>query len=192
MRRGRGVFVAAVYAVLGGIGLLAAISMENEGPRGPFDPSAAGYPSEPEVVLHGVEIREIRKSGAPSRIFSDRATYRPLSGRGSGSSVTLEISGSAGDVTVRAPTASWDMPTGQVVLPEGASAEDNAGWTASVVSARISLAERVLTAPGKVWLNGPGLAVVGDNLVWNMREGRVALQLPKTRLEPSRAMRRRG
>lgn len=192
MQDGRGVFLAAVCAVLAGIGVLAAISMENNGPRGPFDPSAAGFPSEPEVFLYGVELREIRNGGAPSRITSDNAIYRPLSGKGSGSSVTLEIPGSAGELTVRAPKASWDMSAGQVFLPDGASAQDGTGWSASVVSARFSFRERVLTAPGKAWLSGPGLSVVGDDLVWNVRDGSWALNQPKTRLDPSRAPRKRG
>lgn len=191
MGRRRGVFLAAACAALGGIGVLVAISMEDAGPRGPFGP-AAGSPSEPEVLLQGVELREIRKGEPPYRITTDQATYKLLSGRVSGSSVTLELPGSAGEVTVRAPKASWDMPAGQVYLPEGASAEDDAGWSATVVSARLSLPDRMLTAPGKARLNGPGLSVVGDNLVWNVREGKVELKLPVTRLEPSRAFQRRG
>lgn len=193
MERGRGAFIAAVCAALGGIGVLAAISMEGGGQLGGLGSPGAGPPSEPEVLLHGVEMREIRKGDAPYRISSDQATYRLLSGKVAASSVTLEISGSAGEeVIVRAPKASWDMPAGQVLLPEGASAENGAGWSASVASASLSLAERVLTAPGTARLQGPGLSVVGDNLIWNVREGSVALRQPKTVLEPTRAFRRRG
>jgi len=192
MARGRGVFFAALFAALGGIGLLAAISMKGPGPQGPFGISAAGSRSEPEVILQGVEMREIRKEGAPYKVSSEQATYSLLSSRFSGTGMTLELSGNAGEMVVRAPIASWDMQTGQVFLPEGGSAENRTGWTAAVASANLSLPERMLTSTGKAMLSGPGLSMVGDNLVWSWREGTVALKLPKTRLEPSRAFRRRG
>lgn len=184
----RGIFFAALFAALGGIGLLAAISMKGSGPQGS---SSAGIPSEPEVILQGVEMREIRKEGAPYRAFSDQATYRFLSNRFSGTGVTLELSGKSGEMVVRAPKASWDMKTGQIFLSEGGSAENRAGWSANVTSANLSLPERVLTAAGKARFSGPGLSVVGDNLVWSWREGTVALEMPKTLLEPSSTFRRR-
>jgi hypothetical protein len=192
MARGRGIFIAALFAALGGIGLLTAISMKGSGPQGPLGISAAGSRSEPEVILQGVEMREIRKEGAPYKVFSEQATYSILSSRFSGSGVTLELSGNTGEMVVRAPIASWDMRTGRVFLPEGGTAENRTGWSAAVASANLSLPERMLTSAGKARLSGPGLSVVGDNLVWNWREGTVALELPKTRLSPSRAFQRRG
>lgn len=192
MARGRGVFFVALVAALGGIGFLAAISMKGPGPQGPVGISAAGSRSEPEVILQGVEMREIRKEGAPYKVFSEQATYSLLSSRFSGTGVIFEHSGNAGEMVVRAPIASWDMQTGQIFLPEGGSAENRTGWSAAVVSANLSLPERMLTSAGKAMLTGPGLSVVGDNLVWSWKEGTVALELPKTHLSPSRVFRRRG
>lgn len=192
MARGRWAFFAALLAALGGIGVLAAISLKGAGPKGPFGISAAGSRSEPEVILQGVEMREIRKEGAPYKASSEQATYSLLSRRFSGTDVTLELSGNGEELVVRAPTASWDMQTGRIFLPEGGSAESGAGWSAAVAVAYLSLPERMLTSAGKARLTGPGLSVVGDNLVWNWREGTLALELPKTRLEPSRVLRKRG
>lgn len=184
--------MAALLVALGAAGLLAAVFTKGAGPQAPFGSSSAASRAEPEVLLHDVEMQEIRKGGTPYRISSERAVYRLQSGRFSGSAVTLEVPGRTGETVVRAPNASWDMPAGQVFLPEGGSAQDGAGWSAAVLSARISLRDRVLTASGKAQLSGPGLSVTGDNLVWNIREGTVALQQPKTRVEPSRVSRKRG
>lgn len=192
MARGRKAVYAALFAALGGIGLLAAISLKVSGPEGPFGFSAAGSRSEPEVILQGVEMREIRKEGAPYKASSEQATYSLLSRRFSGTGVTLELSGNGEVIVVRAPTASWDMQAGRIFLPEGGSAESRTGWSAAVAVAYLSLPERMLTSAGKARLTGPGLSVVGDNLVWNWREGTLALELPKTRLEPSRVLRKRG
>jgi hypothetical protein len=192
MARGRRAFIAVLLAALGGIGLLAAISLKGAGSKGPFGISAAGSRPEPEVILQGVEMREIRKEGAPYKASSEYATYSILSSRFSGTGVTLELSGNGEEMVVRAPTASWDMRTGRIFLPEGGSAENRTGWSAAVASAYLSLPERMLSSAGKARLSGPGLSVVGDNLVWSWREGTVALELPKTLLSPSRAFRKKG
>jgi hypothetical protein len=189
MARGRKAVYAALFAALGGIGLLAAISPKVSGPDGPFGFSAAGSLSEPEVILQGVEMREIRNEGAPNKATSAQATYSLLSNRFSGTDVTLELPDKGGEMVVRAPIASWDMKTGRIFLPDGGTAESSAGWSAAVDSAKLSLPERMLTSEGKATLSGPGLTVVGDNLVWNWREGTVALDQAKTRILPSRAIR---
>ena len=190
MARGRSVFHAAVVAVLLGAAILVAISLDTPGKPGS---SSAGSGFEPEVLLRDVEMREIRKGGSPYRVFSDNATYLLHSGKFSGTGVTLALSGKAGETVVRAPQASWDMRAGRIFLPEGGVAENREGWVATVGSANLSLPERTLFASGKAKISGPGLSVVGDNLVWNMREGTVALASPKTRLDqPSRAIRRKG
>ena len=182
----------ALFAVLGGIGLLAVISSKGPGPQGPWEPSDAGAPSEPEVILRNVEMREIRNEGTQYRLFSDQATYLLLAGRFSATGVILELPGGVGEVVVRAPKASWDLQNGQIFLPEGGSAENDTGWAAAIAAANLSLPERILTATGKARLSGPGLSVVGDNLVWHWREGKVSLEMPKTRFESARAFRRRG
>ncbi|NJD62873.1 MAG: hypothetical protein FIA93_09160 [Deltaproteobacteria bacterium] len=188
----RTVSFAALIAALGGIALLAAISALSPGIRGTRDPSAGAPPAEPEVVFQGMEMREIRGEGAQYRMVADRAAYRFLTGGISAAGVTLEIPGAAGNVTVRAPMATWDTRTGQVLLPEGGAAENGTGWSAAVASARLSLPDRQMTAAGAARLSGPGLSVAGSDLVWKWREGKVALQQPKTRLEPARTLRRRG
>src|SRR5512134_988457 len=192
MARGGWAFFAALLTALGGSGVLAAISLKGAGPKGPIGISAAGSRSEPEVILQGVEMREIRKEGAPYKASSEQATYSLLSRRFSGTDVTLELSGNGEELVVRAPTASWDMQTGRIFLPEGGSAESRTGWSAAVAVAYLSLPERMLTSAGKARLTGPGLSVVGDNLVWSWKEGTLALELPKTRLEPSRVLRKGG
>lgn len=188
----RTVSFAALIAALGGIALLAAITAMAPGNRGARGSSAAAHPSEPEVVFQGMEMREIRGEGTQYRLLSDRATYRFLTGGISAVGVTLELPDAAGTVTVRAPKASWDTKTGQVLLPEGGSAENGAGWSAAVAVARLSLPDRQMTAAGAARLSGPGLSVAGSDLVWKWREGKLALQQPKTRLEPARTLRRRG
>jgi hypothetical protein len=189
----RTVSLAALAAALGGIGLLAAISALAPGSRWTRGPSVvAAPPAEPEVVFQGMEMREIRGEGSPYRFIADRANYRFLTGKVSASGVTLELPGAVENVTVRAPTALWDTKTGQVVLPEGGSAENGAGWSAEVASARLSLPDRQMTAEGAARLTGPGLSVAGSELVWKWREGKMALRQPKTRLEPARTVRRKG
>ncbi len=192
MTLGRGVFIAALIAALGGIGLLAAISTNDPGPDGSSGISTADSRSEPKVILQDVEMQEIRKEGAPYKLSSEQATYSLLSSRFTGTGVTLVLSGNAGEMVVRAPIASWDMKSGRIFLPEGGSAENRTGWSAAVAAANLSLPERMLTSAGKAIVSGPGLSVVGDNLVWNWREGTVSLAAPKTRLEPARAYRKEG
>jgi hypothetical protein len=188
----RAMSFAALFAALGGIALLVAISAMAPGRRGGRDLSAAEPAAEPEVVFQGMEMREIRGEGTQYRLFSDRATYRFLTGKVSAVGVILEIPGAAGTVTVLAPKASWDTRTGQVLLPEGGSAENGAGWSAAVAQARLSLPDRQMTASGEARFSGPGLSVAGSGLEWNWREGKAALRQPKTRLEPARTLRRRG
>jgi hypothetical protein len=192
MKRRRVISFGALFAVLGGIGLLAAISSKGPGPQGTWGPSNAGAPAEPEVILRNVEMREIRDEGTQYRLFSDQATYLLLAGKFSATGVILELPSGVGEVVVRAPKASWDMQNGQIFLPEGGSAENDTGWSAAIAAANLSLPERILTATGKARLSGPGLSVVGDNLVWHWKEGKVSLEMPKTRLESARAFQRRG
>lgn len=183
---------AALLAVLGIAALLASLSWRNEESPGPGGASRGESPSGPEIVLRNVEMREIRKGEAPNRLLSEQASYRVLTGDLSASGVTLLLPGRKGEVVVRAPEARWDMKAGRILLPAGGSAEGGGGWHATVVSASLSLAERVLTAPGEARLSGPGLTVAGDNLVWHWREGKLELEQPKTQVLPSRALGRKG
>jgi len=192
MARGRAISLAVLFAVVGIIGILASIYYMGPVPQRPREPSVAGPPAEPEVILRDVVMREIRKEGVQYRLVSEQADYLLLTGRFSASGVTLELPGAAGDVVVHAPKASWNMLTGHIFLPEGGSARTDTGWSAVVAATDLSLPEQILTATGKARLSGPGLSVVGDNLVWRWREGKVALELPKTRLESNRTFRRGG
>jgi hypothetical protein len=194
MKRLRGVLpLAALCAVLAGTFLLATVS--SKGPRAPWEPPGAESPGGPEVILRDVVLREVRKEGAHYRLTSEQATYRILAGRVSATGVTLELPGAegegAGEGVVTAPKADWNMENGQIVLPEGGIAESGAGWSAEVVAADLSLPGRVLTSTGKARFSGPGLVVVGDNLVWHWKDGKVALERPNTRIEPARAQGRR-
>ena len=182
--------LAVSMAVAGAVGVLVATYGISPGPKGIGE--RPGSRAEPEVILRDVVMREIRKEGAQYRLVSDQAAYLLQTGRISASGVTLEMSGAAGNPVVRAPEASWDMQTGQIILPEGGSARTGEGWSASVPAAILSLPEQVLTARGKAVLSGPDLSIAGDNLVWRWREGKMALEAPKTRLVPSRTFRRGG
>jgi hypothetical protein len=106
MLRRRVISFAALFAVLGGIGLLVAISAKGPGPQGPMGPADSGSPAEPEVILRNVVMREVRKEGAQYRLSSERATYLLLAGRVSATGVTLGLPGAAGELIVRAPKAS--------------------------------------------------------------------------------------
>ncbi len=190
MARRRAISLAVSMAVACVIGVLVAIYGKSPGPREIWERS--GSPAEPEVILRDVVMREIRKEGAQYRLVSEQAAYLLQTGMVSASGVTLELPGAAGNPVVRAPKASWDMQTGQIILPEGGSARTGEGWSASVSAAVLSLPEQVMTAKGKASLSGPDLSVAGDNLVWRWREGKVALDMPKTRLESGRTFRRGG
>jgi hypothetical protein len=192
MARSRAISLAAFLAVAGIIGILASIRFTGPALQGPRQASVAGPPAEPEVILRDVAMREIRKEGVQYRLVSEQADYLILTGRFSASGVTLELPGAAGDVVVRAPKASWNMATGHIFLPEGGSARTDAGWSAVLAATDLSLPDQLLTAAGMARLSGPGLSVVGDNLVWRWREGKVALELPKTRIEPKRTLRGGG
>ncbi|HEY7585180.1 MAG TPA: hypothetical protein VH866_01580 [Candidatus Deferrimicrobiaceae bacterium] len=190
MSRRRMISFALLVAVAGAVGVLVATYGISPGPRGIGE--RPGSQAEPEVILRDVVMREIRKEGAQYRLVSDQAAYLLQTGRVAASGVTLEMSGAAGNPVVRAPKASWDMQTGQIILPEGGSARTGEGWSASVPAAILSLPEQTMTARGKAVLSGPDLSIAGDNLVWRWRDGKIALEAPKTRLVPNRTFRRGG
>lgn len=182
MRR-RGVLpFLALSAVMGGLFALAVTMPGNERLPAVQDGGMGG----PALVLRGVEVREIPPKGPQIRLFSEEATYRIPARTVSGTGVRLALPSKGGDVIVRAKTAKWDMDAGLVRLPEGCSAENAGGWTASLPAAVVFLPQRVLAGEGRANLSGPGLSVAGDNLVWRWREGTLTLAGPKTRFEPAR------
>ncbi|MBI5577074.1 MAG: hypothetical protein HY896_12020 [Deltaproteobacteria bacterium] len=192
MSRRRLIFLAGLLAVLGGVAFAVFFPWRQAGTTDSGAFAGAESPAGPEIVLHDVEMREIRRGEATYRLVSERATYRVIPEKVSASGVTVVLQGKRGEVVVRAPEARWDMRMGQIVLPAGGTAEDRAGWSAFVDSARISLATSVFSAPGEARLSGPGLAVAGDNLVWNWMEGKMELERPKTRVLPARALGGKG
>ncbi|MBF8258005.1 MAG: hypothetical protein HW377_379 [Actinobacteria bacterium] len=184
---------AALLAVLGGLALIASVTWRNAGtPSGNGGITDGESRFEPEIVLQGVDLVEIRKGEAPNRLLSEHATYHVFAGDLSASGVTIRLPGRQGDVVLRTPEAHWDLRAGRIALPVGGTAENGGGWSATVVSAKINLRERILTAHGEARLAGPGLTIEGDNLVWRWRDGKMELERPKTRVLPARALGRKG
>lgn len=145
----------------------------------------------PEIVLHDVEMREVREGGGDYRLSSERATYSVRERTLLAAGMTLALPEPSGEISVRAPRAAWDMDAGRIDLPGGFSAVNRAGWSASVPDGRLDLKERVMTAKGAA-LSGPGVSVSGINLVWRWREGTVSLDSPRTLVTPGKVPRNEG
>ncbi len=188
MSRRRILSLGALLAILGGIGLLAAVSTMEQGPHDAVG-KAVERPDGPELILREVEVREIREGEPQSRLTSDRVSYLLNARRLSAAGVTLFLPGISNGIVVRAPKASWDMEAGTILLDEGGAAGNAAGWSAIVAAASLSLPNREMSAAGNVRLSGPGLQVAGDNMVWGWREGKLALSNTRTRVESPRALR---
>lgn len=193
MMRPRFFSFAALFAVLCGLALIASISWLGGGATsGNGGTTAVESRTEPEIVLHDVDMVEIRKGEASNRLLSEHATYHVFAGDISASGVTLRLPGRQGEMVLRTPEAHWDLRTGRIALPVGGTAENGGGWSATLVSANLFLRERILTANGEARLAGPGLTMAGDNMIWRWRDGKVELERPKTRILPARAFGRRG
>lgn len=175
--------LGALAAVLGAAVFLLVVREAREPGDGEAGRTRADAPAGPELLLLGVEVREIPKEGPQHRMLSDRASYEVLARRISADNVTLYLPGSPGEMVVRSPKASWDMNAGRILLPEGGDAGNGAGWSAAVSAASFSLKDRVMTAEGIARLSGPGIRVSGDNLVWGWREGKLSLSNATTRVE---------
>ncbi len=190
MSRRRILSFGVLLAILGGIGFLAAISTMDRG-RHDAPGTAVEPPDGPELILRDVDVREIRKEGPQYRLTSDRASYLLHARKLSAAGVILFLPGTSSGIVVRAPKAFWDMEAGRILLDEGASAENAAGWSAVVAAASLSLPDREMSAAGNAMLSGPGLRMAGDNLVWRWREGKLALSNTRTRVESPRAFGRK-
>lgn len=176
----------AVVLVLTGVYLVALETARTTPPSSgsrPDESDATG----PQIALRGVEMIEFRAQGPAYRLASDEAFYSVLSGRLSARGVTLLLPERSGDVVMKAPEASWDMVDGQVAFPEGASAESDGAWTASVPEARVDLRNEVIAA-ATARLAGPGMTVEGTHLRWYWREGRVALDSPRSSVLPGKVL----
>lgn len=138
---------------------------------------------EPEILLSGVNVREIRNDGRTDRVLARRASYRLLSGNLLAEQVQFTVEDGNGSVEVEAPRMFWDMQAGRVDLPQGGSARNGSGWSARLPDARIDLPGRMLTAT-RATLTLPGIRVDGSELVWRWKNGTVELASPQSRLLP--------
>lgn len=189
MGRRKILFLGAPFTILAGVALiLVAVASRETGPRDGGG-KAADRPEGPEIVLSGVEMREIGKEGTQYRLAAGRVSYLVRSRVLSAGASTLYLPGASGGTVVRAPKAAWEMGPGRITLAEGGTAENGAGWSAAVPEADLSLPRRVMTAAGPARLSGPGLSVTGDNLVWRWREGKLALSNTNTLVESPGAIR---
>jgi hypothetical protein len=180
--------LAVLMAFLGAAVILFAVSINSKGPRNEGG-TAVESQVRTGVLLRDVEMREIGKDGPQYRLTSELASYLILDRKLLAKGVTLFLEGTSGGMVVRAPKASWEMDAGRVLLEEGGAAGNGAGWSAVVAAARISLPDRLMTAPGESRLSGPGVSMTGDNLIWNWKEQRVSLLNPKTRMDSPRTFR---
>ena len=184
------VVVAISVLALAALGILAAF-LGGGRAGAPRDVSLRGGGEGPTLVLHGVDVREIRPGGTVIRFQSDRASYSILSRDLAAEGVTVALPAPAGEIVVRAPLASWKMDAGIVRLPDGGRAADAAGWSASVPEARLDLSAREMTASGAS-LSGPGVAVEGRDLVWRWKDGTLTMNAARGRVLPGRVVRRHG
>lgn len=189
MRRVPAVLSILVLA-LAAVGILAAV-LGGGRAGAPRDVSLRGGGEGPKLVLHGVDVKEIRPGGAMIRLQSDRASYAIMSRDLAAEGVTVALPAPAGEIVVKAPLASWSMDTGIVRLPEGGRAASAGGWSASVPEARLDLSARELTASAAS-LSGPGVSVDGRDLVWKWKDGTLTMDAARGRVLPGKAARRHG
>ncbi len=182
--------ISILVFALAALGLLAAVLGGGRG-GAPRDASLRGGGEGPKLVLHGVDVKEIRPGGATIRLQSDRATYSILAHDIAAEGVTVALPAPAGEIVVKAPLAIWDMDSGIVRLPDGGRAAGAGGWSASVPEARIDLSAREMTAGGAT-LSGPGVDVEGRDLVWKWKDGTLAMDAARGRVLPGKAVPRHG
>jgi len=144
--------------------------------------NAAGY-REPEILLNGVEVREIRKGGRTDRAIARKASYRVLSRDLFAEQVTFLTEGGNGKIVVEAPEVYWNMQEERLDLPKGGTARNGSGWIVQLPEAWIDLPGQVLTA-NRATLSLPGIQVAGSGLAWRWKDGTVELAFPESRVIP--------
>jgi hypothetical protein len=189
MRRALPVAAILVLA-LAALGVVAAILGGWRG-RAYRDASLRSAVEGPMLVLHGVDVREIRPGGTTIRFRSERASYAILARHLSAEDVTVALPAPEGEIVVEAPLALWDMDAGIVLLPEGGRGGGAGGWSATVPEARLDLSVRQMTASGAS-LSGPGVSVAGRDLVWKWKDGTLTLEAATGSVLPGKASRRDG
>jgi len=161
---------------------------------GPAAETQQVLPAGPEIRLTTVDVRESHDdSGDWNRLTAEQASYE-YSRRtvtGTGVLVRLEEKAFRG-TTVRAPSASWDFDRAVLSFPEGARLVREGGWAADVSPATLDIAEQMLRVPGPANLSGPGITASGRNLVWEWGEGKITMDSPRGRFQPSAVPRSRG
>ena len=140
-----------------------------------------------KIILHTVELVEVRPEGRVYRLASDIASYSILLGRVVASGVTLSLRERGEDVVASAPSASWDLDNGRIDLAKGVSVENGAGWIATAPRASVDLNSEVITAD-EARFSGPGFTVKGRNLRWRWQDRTVALDFPRSDILPGRVL----
>lgn len=173
--------------------LLAAALMAGCSPRSGGVPAPQGNGgSGAGLVMHGMEMTEVRPTGVRYRLGAERATYALSDKTVEATGVNFALIEKAGEVRVAAPRVAWNIERQTAAFPEGCDAEYPGGYSARVPSAELDLDGRVFRAAGPATFTGPGFTVAGTDLVWHWREGKADLKNPKSVVLPDSARRKRG
>ena len=143
-----------------------------------------------EILLVPVDLWEFHEDGACNRLIASDAVYSYADRTILGNEVTISIGEEKsfrkiGESDLRASRAFWDFDGKRIELPDGGQAESAQGWKVDMEPAVFDLETRILSAPGKTYLNGPGLSVVGVGLRWDWMAEKIFLVSPVSRILPS-------
>jgi len=143
-----------------------------------------------EIRFRPVDMREFRDDGACNRLVASEAIYSYAERSISGTEVTISLEAEGGfkkigESDLRAARAFWDFDGKRIELPDGGQAESTQGWKVDMAPAVFNLETRILSAPGKTSLSGPGLFVIGEDLSWDWLTGKIFLVSPVSRILPS-------
>ncbi|MCL2102817.1 MAG: hypothetical protein FWH25_02135 [Syntrophorhabdaceae bacterium] len=143
-----------------------------------------------EIRLEPVDMREFRDDGACNRLVASEAVYRYADRTVEGTKVKIYMEAEGGlrkigNSDLRAARAFWDFDRERIKLPDGGQGESEQGWNVDMAPAELDLKTRVLRAPGKTSMSGPGLFIIGDNLRWDWPTGKISLVSPVSQILPS-------
>ncbi len=172
--------VAVVSVLL----LSSALSVGCSGSSSRNPGSTGAGESDPELVMSGMVMTEVRPSGVRYRLDADRATYALAGKTVTASGITFALREQAGEVRVTAPAVTWDVEAQSAAFPGGCEAGYPGGYSARVQVAGLDLRDRVFSAFGPATFSGPGFTVDGADLVWRWREGKADLKQPKSVIAP--------
>jgi len=140
-----------------------------------------------KIILHTVDLVEVRPEGRVYRLASDVASYSIPMGRVVASGVHLTLRERGENVVASAPMASWDLDNGRIDLEKGISVENGEGWIATAPRASVDLKSEVIAAD-EARFSGPGFTVTGRNLRWRWQDRTVALDSPRSDILPGRVL----